>query len=366
MKMWQALEMQSAPADIAQWRKAQRAERLERRIAVPESVRRSADERINELLVAGFPLLAGKAIGFYWPFKGEADPRVALHRFRIQGARTALPMVVEKKAPLRFLEWRPGVETIPGVFGLPIPQGTEVIVPDVVMMPPIAFDAQGYRLGYGGGFFDRTLAAAAPQPLKIGIAREADRIETIHPQPHDVPMDFVVTEAGIYTAGAGGLKRLDDAAEAQVLAQRIVEQRRPIATAELAALLNALLEAERAGAKVLSAFIDELPLSPAARAELHRVQRDESRNCVALMGLLSRMGCARSERTGDFVAKALAVRGTRERLDFLNKGQAWVARKIAEALPRLQDSEARAVLKDMHDSHLANIRACEALIEAAA
>jgi 5,10-methenyltetrahydrofolate synthetase len=366
MKMWQALEMRSAPPDIAQWRKAERAARLERRTAVPESVRRAADERINELLVTGFPLLAGKAIGFYWPFKGEADPRVALHRFRTIGSRTALPMVVEKKAPLRFLEWRPGVETVPGVFGLPIPQGTDVLVPEVVLMPPIAFDAQGYRLGYGGGYFDRTLASIAPPPLKIGIAREADRIETIHPQPHDIPMDFVVTEAGIHAVGSEGLALLQDAAEAQRLAQRIVEQRRPMSRTELAALLNALLEAERAGAKVLSAFIDELPLSPGARAELHRVQRDESRNCVTLMGLLSRMGCARSERTGDFVAKALAVRGTRQRLDFLNKGQAWVARKIAEALPRLQDPDARAALREMHDSHLSNIRSCDALIEAAA
>lgn len=366
MNLWQAREMENPVEDVAQWRKARRAEQLARRVQVPDGARRAADERINELLLAGFPLLAGKVIGFYWPFKAEADPRVALHRFRSRGARTALPIVVQEAAPLRFVEWRPGVETVPGVFGLPVPQGTDVLVPDAVLMPPVGFDARGYRLGYGGGYFDRTLASLSPQPLKIGVARDADRIDTIHPQPHDIPMDFVVTESGIHAAGPDGLRALADPVEAGALAARILEAGRPLDKSQVAALLNTLLEAERAGAKVLSAFLDELPLSPGARASLHRVQRDESRNCVVLMGLLSGMGCARTEKTGDFVAKALAVRGTRDRLEFLNKGQAWVARRIAQALPRLADAAIREPLREMHDSHLANIRACDALIDAVA
>ena len=219
--------MEGSSLDVAQWRKAERAAQLARRQAVPEAERRAADQRINELLLAGFPLLAGKVIGFYWPFKGEADPRVALHRFRTRGARTALPEVVRKGAPLRFHEWRPGVPTAPGVFDLPVPQGTEVVVPEVVLMPPIAFDARGYRLGYGGGFFDRTLAAISPQPLKIGVAREADRIATIHPQPHDIPMDFVVTEAGIHAAGPAGLALLAQPGAAAALAERLVADRGP-------------------------------------------------------------------------------------------------------------------------------------------
>jgi 5,10-methenyltetrahydrofolate synthetase len=80
-------------------------------------------------------------------------------------------------------------------------------------MPPVGFDERGFRLGYGGGFFDRTLAHLAPQPLKIGLARGASRMETIHPQPHDIPMDFVITEEGIHEVGASGLRRLDDLAE---------------------------------------------------------------------------------------------------------------------------------------------------------
>lgn len=91
-----------------------------------------------------------------------------------------------------------GCVTRPGVFDLPVPIEGEVVVPDAVLVPPVGFDRLGYRLGYGGGYFDRTLAALSPRPIAIALAREVSRIETIHPQPHDVPMDFIVTETGIH------------------------------------------------------------------------------------------------------------------------------------------------------------------------
>jgi 5,10-methenyltetrahydrofolate synthetase len=89
--------------------------------------------------------------------------------------------------------------------------GTQAVTPGALLIPPIGFDAQGYRLGYGGGYFDRTLASLDPQPLKIGVAFELSRIETIRPQPHDIPMDFIVTEAGIHRVGPGGLQRVERA-----------------------------------------------------------------------------------------------------------------------------------------------------------
>ena len=194
--------------DVAAWRKSRRAELIALRKALDEGTRRAEDARIAELLLAGFPMLAGMTIGFYWPFNGEVDPRVAVLRLRERGARAALPVVVEKNAPLEFREWTPGVATVPGVFGLPVPQSPRV-VPDAVLMPPVGFDAAGYRLGYGGGYFDRTLAALSPQPLKIGVAREVSRIETIHPQPHDIPMDFVITPRGIHEVTREGLRLRD-------------------------------------------------------------------------------------------------------------------------------------------------------------
>ncbi len=194
--------------DVTAWRKARRAELIALRKALAPEVRRAQDERVGKLLLAGFPMLERMTLGFYWPFNGEVDPRVAVLRLRERGARAALPVVVEKNAPLEFREWTPGVATTRGVFGLPVPQ-SRVLVPDAVLMPPVGFDAAGYRLGYGGGYFDRTLARLVPQPLKIGLARELSRIDTIHPQPHDIPMDFVITPEAIFAVTAQGLRRRD-------------------------------------------------------------------------------------------------------------------------------------------------------------
>jgi 5,10-methenyltetrahydrofolate synthetase len=135
-----------------------------------------------------------------------------------------LPVVVAKARPLEFREWCPAAVTSRGAFGLPVPVGTPALAPEAVLVPPVGFDARGYRLGYGGGFFDRTLAAAPTRPLAIGLAREASRMETIRPQAHDIPMDFIVTEAGIHHAGGEPL-RLIDAREAQALAQSLADRR---------------------------------------------------------------------------------------------------------------------------------------------
>lgn len=136
-----------------------------------------------------------------------------------------------------------------------------------------------------------------------------------------------------------------------------------LSTDDLARLLNTLLEAERAGAKVLAAFVDQMTsLPPEARARLAGIQRDESRNCVILIDLLRHFDRQRSRATGDFLDRALAIQGTRERLEFLNRGQAWVARQIAAALPRIRDARVREALAMMRTSHLDNIHACEALL----
>ncbi|MFA7096895.1 MAG: 5-formyltetrahydrofolate cyclo-ligase [Gammaproteobacteria bacterium] len=100
----------------------------------------------------------------------------------------------------------------PGVYEIPVPQGTSVVHPDAVIIPMNAFDEQGYRLGYGGGYFDRTLAALQPKPIAIGIGYEMFRVGTIHPCEHDIPMDFIVTEKGIHAMEEGRLRHIDAAA----------------------------------------------------------------------------------------------------------------------------------------------------------
>jgi hypothetical protein len=138
----------------------------------------------------------------------------------------------------------------------------------------------------------------------------------------------------------------------------------PETTAQaVAALLNELLEAERAGALVLSAWLEELPVASAAWLRLRAVQRDEARNCARLIDLLLGMGEIPSLKTGDFLRRARQTSGWANRLAFLNRGQAWVVRKLSEALPRLAASPGREVLERMCSSHRENIAACEALLD---
>lgn len=215
----------SMPDRIQQWRKEQRAELLARRAGVAADQRRAWNDAITVSLLHGFPMLQSSVVGFYWPFKGEFDPRFAIYRLRQAGARAALPVVLHKGTPLQFREWWPGVSTTKGVFDLPIPEGTEVLTPQALLIPPIGFDLHGYRLGYGGGYFDRTLAGMTPQPLKIGVAFELSRIATINPQPHDIPMDFIVTETGIHFVGGAGLELITDHARVRELVNGIAAAR---------------------------------------------------------------------------------------------------------------------------------------------
>jgi 5-formyltetrahydrofolate cyclo-ligase len=196
------------PDDVKEWRKATRTELLAQRQTVLPEQRLAWNATITASLSQAFPELGGLIVSFYWPFKGEFDPRFFVRDIRQRGARAALPVVVRKAAPLEFREWWPGVPMKKGVFDLPVPDGTLVVTPQAMLIPPVGFDAQGYRLGYGGGYFDRTLAALPDKPFKIGVAFELSRMSTIHPQPHDIAMDFVVTEAGVHAVDNGHLKRL--------------------------------------------------------------------------------------------------------------------------------------------------------------
>ena len=201
------------PTDLTTWRKSERTRLLAQRTAIGAAQHAAWNAAITEALLQGFPSLASMVVSFYWPFKGEFDPRFAIHGWRCQGARVVLPVVLEKNAPLQFRQWWPGVKTSAGVYGLPVPEGTAILQPDAALIPPIGFDSRGYRLGYGGGYFDRTLACLSPQPLKIGVAHELSRIDTIRPHRHDIPMDFIVTEAGIHLVRGSSLERATDLIE---------------------------------------------------------------------------------------------------------------------------------------------------------
>jgi 5-formyltetrahydrofolate cyclo-ligase len=137
--------------------------------------------------------LSGSTVSLYWPFRGEPDLRPWMASVIERGGTTALPIVVEKAQPLVFRAYRPGDRLEKGVWNIPIPAEGDPVIPDIVIAPLVGVDSQNYRLGYGGGFFDRTLASLPKKPLVIGVGYEMQRIPTIHPQPHDIPMDRIVT-----------------------------------------------------------------------------------------------------------------------------------------------------------------------------
>jgi 5-formyltetrahydrofolate cyclo-ligase len=183
--------------EIRRWRKEQRASLIARRQAIPQDERRRLQPLILDLVERDFPDLASALVGFYWPYRGEIGLHPLIRRLIERGARAALPVVVEKARPLEFWAWHPGAPLRRGVWDIPVPVVRQVVRPTALLVPLVGFDHRGYRLGYGGGYYDRTLATLHPKPLAIGLGFEIGRLETIHPQPHDIPMDAVVTEAGL-------------------------------------------------------------------------------------------------------------------------------------------------------------------------
>lgn len=210
--------------DVKFSRKEKRAEFISRRVEIDAATRLSWNRRIDEHLAQGFPLLAGMVIGFCWPYKGEYDARFVIKRFRDLGAMSALPAVIAKKTPLEFRHWRPGFAMFSGAYGIPVPEASEIMIPDALIVPMIAFDDEGYRLGYGGGYFDITLAAICPRPIAIGVCYDAFKLQTLDPQPHDIRMDFVVTESGVFAANGERLVRLNYT-ECQRRASELARQR---------------------------------------------------------------------------------------------------------------------------------------------
>jgi 5-formyltetrahydrofolate cyclo-ligase len=195
--------------EIEAWRREQRKQLIDLRLALPLSQRRESSAKIEALIEHAFPFLQDMTIAFCWPYKAEVDVRFAIHRFRDRGATAALPEVTGKNRPLQSRKWWPGVSMRSGPLGIPTPQDTDVVIPQAAIVPLNGFDLQGYRLGYGGGYFDRTLAALERKPLTLGVGFEIGRLSTIYPQAHDIPMDFIVTEAGIHAVEDGKMEHVD-------------------------------------------------------------------------------------------------------------------------------------------------------------
>ena len=145
-------------AQIFAWRKEVRSRLIADRLAMDANDRRQHSVKIALHLSHLIEPLFERTVSFYWPFRGEPDLRPLIQTVLEGGGRCALPVVVEKKAPLVFRIWKSGDRLVPGVWNIPIPADGAEASPDVVIAPVVGFDSACYRLGYGGGFFDRTLA----------------------------------------------------------------------------------------------------------------------------------------------------------------------------------------------------------------
>ncbi len=180
---------------VKAWRRETRAGLLAQRQAMPPDARQSAARtvaaRLDEFVRTGHY----STIGLYWPIKHEINLLPWAEALaRRSGVVLCLPVVVARKAPLEYWRWRQGEPLDRGIWDIPIPASRDVVTPDLILAPLVGFDRANYRLGYGGGYFDRTLASLPRRPMVIGIGHDFGAQETIFPQPHDIPMDAVVTE----------------------------------------------------------------------------------------------------------------------------------------------------------------------------
>jgi 5,10-methenyltetrahydrofolate synthetase len=185
---------------VARWRRSERTRLARLRDGLGQRGRAVAGRAIADALLR---VLAARGVGRgtvlagYWPIRGEPDLRAALAGLQAGGVTLALPVVETRAAPLVFRRWVPGERLLRGDWGIPVPApGADRLQPDIVLAPCLGWDDGCFRLGWGGGYFDRTLAVLAPRPLAIGVALAAARLPTIFPQPHDIPLDLILTEDG--------------------------------------------------------------------------------------------------------------------------------------------------------------------------
>jgi 5,10-methenyltetrahydrofolate synthetase len=184
-------------ADHPVTRAALRQDKLAARMALGQDAHAALSTRIEAHLAALLAPLPPQTLAFCAPVRGEFDARPLASRLLERGWRTAMPVVVAAATPMVFRQWTPSSAMALDRHDIPIPRDGTELIPGIVLLPLVAFDPQGFRLGYGGGYFDRTLAQLVPRPLAIGVGFELGRVRDIRPQPHDIRLDAIVTEAGV-------------------------------------------------------------------------------------------------------------------------------------------------------------------------
>jgi 5-formyltetrahydrofolate cyclo-ligase len=180
--------------DVARFRRAERERLYALRRETPVAARAAMEEAIASRLDA-MELSPDTVVSGYWPIRGELDLRPWLAGLAARGVRVALPVVEARAAPLGFRLWTPEARMERGAWNIPVPADGGPVTPDIVLAPLVGVDRAGYRLGNGGGYFDRTLAILCPREV-VGVGHPSALMETIHPMPWDIPMTRVILGDG--------------------------------------------------------------------------------------------------------------------------------------------------------------------------
>lgn len=183
-------------------KQALRKHLLAQRLNLPERYWRN--ELLQRVMRAWLIDREDVVIGAYWPIKGEFDPLPALHRWKEDGElldepqrrRIGLPVVNKAHKTLQFHVWYPGCPMEEDAYGIPKPKDTEIVAPSLLFVPCLGYGPGGYRLGYGGGFYDRTLASLTPKPFTVGLGFTIGYVDDLRPEPHDVPLDAILNDNG--------------------------------------------------------------------------------------------------------------------------------------------------------------------------
>lgn len=180
--------------DVSRFRKAERARLYAKRKSLGSSEREKKTDALISALRKVLKEKTFQRIAVYWPIRGEPDLRALMSEICDSGRDVLLPVVVERQAPLIFRSWHPGCSMVRGEWNIPVPAEGQAKEPEVVIAPLVGIDPSLYRLGNGGGYYDRTLAALPVKPLIIGAGFDFCRIPTIFPMPWDIPMDLAVSD----------------------------------------------------------------------------------------------------------------------------------------------------------------------------
>jgi 5,10-methenyltetrahydrofolate synthetase len=189
--------------DIKNGKKSLRERLIRERLDLPNRLELS--EQLQRVMRFWLVDRQDTVIGAYWPIKGEFDPLPALHRWKEDGElleepqlrRIALPVINKEHKTLTFHAWYPGCPMEEDAYGIPKPKDTELVTPTLLFVPCVGYGPGGYRLGYGGGFYDRTLAVLEPHPVTVGLGFTHGFLEDLLPDEHDIPLDAILNDNGV-------------------------------------------------------------------------------------------------------------------------------------------------------------------------